>query len=128
MYLELLVTAGALQRDLAAAYAASDRMPEVGLYFAAVDLATLKFFEAVEPPPKLADLHETFLQFQRLGVAALVEELERGSQAETEASRAFAFAAKQYASRLTSAAGAPQESEASQAPEESETSEAPAEA
>ena len=55
MYLELLVAAGAVQRDLAAAYAASDRMPEIGLYFAAVDLTTLKFFEDVEPPPKLAE-------------------------------------------------------------------------
>jgi hypothetical protein len=107
MYLELLVAAGAVQRDLAAAYAASDRMPEIGVYFAAVDWMTLKFFEGVEPPPTLAGLHESFLQFQRLGVVALLEELERGSLQETEASRAFAFAAKQYASALATASGEP---------------------
>ena len=107
MYLELLVTAGAVQRDLATAYAASDRMPEIGLYFAAIDWMTLKFFEGVEPPPKLAGLHESFLQFHRLGVAALLEELERGSLQETEASRAFAFAAKQYVSALAAASGEP---------------------
>ena len=96
MYLELLTTATAIQQDLAMAYAQTDRPAPLGQYFQAVNMATTLYFEQIEPPAECRDVHETFLNWQRLGQAALNEELEAGEPVASDTALQFYEAGKQF--------------------------------
>lgn len=76
MYLELVTTAAAVQNDLANAYTSSGRLRELGMYFLAMNQATVEFFKYVDPPSQLEELHQGFLEWQTLGLQALRLELE----------------------------------------------------
>ncbi len=96
MYLELLVTATAVQQDLSNAYIASGRKWDLGAYFVALNYTTLKFFEQIEPPPDCEHLHAALLKWQSLGLEALTEELKAGAPVESEISQRFAEATKEF--------------------------------
>ena len=108
MYLELLATATATQQDLATAYTQTGRLGEVGQYFRALNMATVLFFEQVEPPPACQEVHEAFLKWQRLGQEALAEEIEAGEPVETEATRRYIAASQEFAKAMTAFAEAAQ--------------------
>lgn len=106
MYMELVTTAAAVQNDLANAYTSSGRMRELGLYFLAMNQATVEFFKYVEEPEELSDLHQAFMKWQSLGIHALRQELElegAGAEDVTEnhirAGQEFARALEELAER-----------------------------
>ena len=101
MYLELVTTVVAIQRDLACIYAASGRMGELGAYFIALNYTTLKFFEQIEPPPKCTQLHVALLKWETLGLEALAEELEAGVPINSETTCHFAEAAQEFNDALS---------------------------
>ena len=96
MYLELMTTAVAVQRDLATAYTATGRLGEVGMYFVAVNRLTLAFFERMDPPENARELHQAFLDWQRLGIEGLEEELQAGTQVDSQTSRRLAEASLRF--------------------------------
>jgi hypothetical protein len=100
MYIELLTTATIVQRALADAYVASGRMKEIGLYFLTHNYTTVAFFEQIIPPDKVQTLHEAFLQWQRLGIDALAEELEVGRPINSEKARQHVEASQRFAETL----------------------------
>lgn len=100
MYLELIITATAVQQELANAYVQSNRMPEIGQYFLAINLANVSFFEQIEAPSRCADLHRAFLDWQTLGNQALAEELKAGMLVESEITRRFAASSKHFSDTL----------------------------
>lgn len=100
MYLELVITATAVQRDLANAYTQSGRLAEVGQYFCALNLATVLFFEQIEPALECRELHDAFLNWQKLGREALEEELDAGEPVNSETSRRYVEASQHFANAL----------------------------
>lgn len=96
MYLELLTTATAIQQDLVTAYTQTDRLEEVGQYFRALNMATVLFFEQVEPPAAFRDVHAAFLAWQKLGQAALAEEIAAGEPVDTETTRRYVQASQEF--------------------------------
>ncbi|MCB9079684.1 MAG: hypothetical protein H6631_18925 [Anaerolineaceae bacterium] len=96
MYLELLTTATAIQQDLVTAYTQTDRLAEVGQYFRALNMATVLFFEQVEPPAACREVHTAFLNWQKLGQAALAEEIAAGEPVETETTRRYVAASQEF--------------------------------
>jgi hypothetical protein len=105
VYIELLVTATAVQRDLANAYTQSGRLPELGQYFRALSLATTYFFEQIEPSPEFRRLHNAFIHWQKLGQEALREELEAGEPVHSDLTRQHLEASQQFADVLAELAG-----------------------
>jgi hypothetical protein len=103
MYLELITTVTALQNGLANAYSSSDRMPEIGLYFLAMNQATVEFFKYVEHPKALGELHEAFMEWQTLGIVSLREELDPKQPVSEETSRAHIQASDAFAQALAEA-------------------------
>lgn len=104
MYLELVMTAAAVQNDLANAYTSSGRLRELGMYFLAMNQATVEFSKYVDPPKELEGLHEGFVEWQSLGIEALRQELELAedgaedvTEAHIEAGQAFAQALEEFA-------------------------------
>lgn len=111
MYLQLITTATVLQNGLANAYTASGRMPEVGLYFLAMNQATHEFFKYVEHPKGLGDLHEAFMEWQQLGIAALREELDPKQPVTAAVTDAHIQASEAFAKALAEATGTELEEE-----------------
>jgi hypothetical protein len=105
VYIELLVTATAVQRDLANAYAQSGRLPELGQYFRALSLATTYFFQQIEPAPEFRKVHDAFVHWQELGQKALGEELEAGEPVHSELTRQHLEASQQFADTLAELSG-----------------------
>lgn len=111
MYLQLITTATVLQNGLANAYTASDRMPEVGLYFLAMNQATHEFFKYVEHPKGFGELHQAFMEWQERGIAALREDLDPKQPASEETTRAHIQASEAFAKALAEATGTELEEE-----------------
>jgi hypothetical protein len=104
MYLELLTTATAIQQDLATAYTQSGRLIELGQYFRALNIATVLFFEQIEPAPEFQEVHDTFLAWQKLGQKALEEELAAGEPVDSEITRRYVEASQQFAAAMAALA------------------------
>lgn len=102
MYIELITTAVAMQRDMARAYSALGRTQEIGVYFLVLNSATKSFFERLSPPLPCNELHATFLEYLRTGVEALREELEAGEPRNSETSRQFVTASQAFSDALGS--------------------------
>ena len=111
MYLELLTTATAIQQDLATAYTQTDRLEEVGHYFRTLNLATLLFFEQVEPPAACREIHAAFLKWQKLGQEALAEEIAAGEPVDTDTTRRYLAASREFSQAMANFAVAAQEVE-----------------
>ncbi|HRV94636.1 MAG TPA: hypothetical protein P5526_20930 [Anaerolineae bacterium] len=100
MYLELLATATATQQDLATAYTQTGRLAEVGQYFRALNIATTLFFEQVEPPAALSEVHAAFLNWQKLGQEALAEEIAAGEPVDNDTTRRYVEANQEFAQAM----------------------------
>lgn len=110
MYLTVMMSALAVQRDLANAYAASKRASDLGVYLLVQNRATVSYFERVEPPEGMEALHDAFLSWQRSGLEVLAQELRArdphkaaASQRYTQTSRTFAEAFQALPRSSTSA-------------------------
>jgi hypothetical protein len=101
MYIELLTTAVGIQERVAAGFTASGRIPELGLYFLSLNYLTVAFFENLDPPASCIDLHARFLEWERLGISALEQELKTGMPLDSEAARNFGEAGRAFGKALS---------------------------
>jgi hypothetical protein len=102
MYIQLLVTAIAVQRDLANAYTASNRDPEVGAYFLTLVERSLEFFRQIAPSNELKVLHDKYLSWQESAVEALREEISVGEGNESRTGPAFLAESQRFAEEFSS--------------------------
>ncbi len=87
-------------------------MPEIGLYFLAMNQATHEFFKYVEHPKDLGELHQAFMEWQEQGIAALREELDPKQPVSKEMTEAHIRASEAFAQALAEATGTETETEA----------------
>jgi hypothetical protein len=100
MYIQLITTAVAMQRDMSQRYAAQGRKQEIGTYFLVLNSATASFFERLSPPPVCTEVHAAFLKYLRTGIEALKEEVEAGLPQDSKLARQFVNASKKFALEL----------------------------
>lgn len=100
MYLELLTTALIIQQGLAEAYVASGRVKEMGFYFLILNYTTVAFFEQLVPPESVQTLHKAFLQWQKMGIELLIEELETGGPINAEKAGQHVEASQRFTETL----------------------------
>ena len=104
MYLELLMTSTAVQRDLTNAYNASDRMREIALFTLVLNHATIKFFEQLTPPENCQTLHGAFLKWQGLGIEMLMSEIDSPDIVNPDLTRNYQDATQAFADEMNSIA------------------------
>jgi len=107
MYLNVMLTAIAVQHDLTNAYLESGKSKASGAYLLAHERVTVAFFERTVPPAEMRELHGAFLRWLKSGAHALIEELKDHQHRPNDASQRHEEAARQLTSSLKALAGGP---------------------
>jgi hypothetical protein len=100
MFVELLITCSAAQRELIKAYEATDRLREVGLYVLAQQISSLAYFQQFEPPHACRALYQAFMNWQHLGIETLAAELDSNQAVDPKLIQEYEDSAEQFAAEM----------------------------